>query len=397
MRKNTIFFKRICAMTVSAALMMGTPLLSYALDTDVEADSEIAMNEESEPDAEADSEITLNEESEPDAEAALETETSSDTETTPDTNADVDTSVPIVTSTTDETNENAEPDSSETEEAVVSEEVSDESSEESSHSTGLLMLDPDPTDDITVEDSAEGSGSLLITTMKRPKNVVSVVVPVLDSYSYDFVLDPEDLLSLDNRNNIIGEGGTVYFKQKDAENTYSIYSDIVTAVNKSTVPVNMRIDLALMKDEEVPLTFTDLGETFVSKEPVLSFAIVPTEYGTVKGGEAAENTTPIKSQMTVTDENGFATKELVLPGVIDNFDIVTKPTEDPLYYTQEYVVKEDSEWPIVGFALYGSCSRDADWSEVAAALYKGKRLSLTLTYRLTPILDEEPDGTNEDN
>ena len=409
MRKNTYFFKKICAITVGAALMMGAPISVYATDLNGVSEEQTEVSEEADDADEVTDEAVDVEE--------IVTDVSADENAEEISNEASDVNDEAVSNVADENIEEASgdavsEDAAESEEqvsiedseeaAVTDEAVSEDAtestdtteatdSEESTLPTSLLMLDPDPDDELSVEDSTEGTGSMLITTVKRPKNVVSVVVPILDSYSYDFILDPDNLLSLVDTNNIIGEGGTVYFKQKDAENTYSIYSDIVTAVNKSTVPVDFDIELTLLKDADLPLSFTGMGETYTSSDPVLSFAIVPTEFGTVTGNEPAQDTTPIKSEMAITDENGVANKELVLPGVIDNFDVVTKPTEDPNFYTQEYVVKEDSQWPTVGFALYGSCSKEADWSEVATALYKGKKLSLTLTYKLTPILEDMED------
>ncbi len=394
MRKNTYFFKKICAITVGAALMMSAPISVYATDLDGVSEEQTEVFEEAEDADEVADEVV-------DIEEIVTNITADESAEGISNEGAEETSADAVSEEAAESEEQVSIEESE-EAAVTDEAVSEDAtestdtteatdSEESTHPISLLMLDPDPDDELSVEDSTEGTGSMLITTVKRPKNVVSVVVPILDSYSYDFILDPDNLLSLVDTNNIIGEGGTVYFKKKDAENTYSIYSDIVTAVNKSTVPVDFDIQLTLLKDADLPLAFTGMGETYTADYPVLSFAIVPTEFGTVTGNEPAQDTTPIKSEMAITDENGVANKELVLPGVIDNFDVVTKPTEDPNFYTQEYVVKEDSQWPTVGFALYGSCSKEADWSEVATALYKGKKLSLTLTYKLTPILEDTED------
>ncbi len=441
MRKSVSFFKKICALTVSAVLIAGVPVSSFA--TDLESPDlgaiidELTENTEAEEETAAEETVSEdNSETEEKIEAADEAAAVSEESAAEEAVSEDNSAVEENIEATDETEVVSE--ESAAEEAVSEENTSEETAAEEtvigdtaaeeaiaenaaetvqeetsgndtasetserssddilSHSGSLLMLDPDPDDDVFAEGAAEGSGSMMITTVKKPKNVISMVVPILDAGSYDFVLDPDELLTLDSRNTIIGEGSTVYFRQKDAENTYSLYADIATAVNKSTVPVLLSLELNVENSTGAEINLTDLNGVYNAEIPSLCFAIVPTEFGTVEGDAPAERGMPLKSEMAMIDGEGHAAKELILPGMLDNFELMTFPTEDPNFYTQEYVVKEDVSWPTVGFTLYGACSRDTDWVDVAKGLSNGGKLSLTITYNMTPILNDADEEENNE-
>ena len=341
MRKNTLFFKSICAVAVSLMLTAGYPFSVYAEDNEPENNIEENLEQEAE-------ETVSQEEAEIPVEEIIE--------------------APIITE--------AEPSSAGTEDTAEEE-------------VNLLMIDPEPEEYTSVEGSAEGSGTLKVTTVVRPKNVVSMIVPIFDELSYDFVIDPEGLLALDPSNTIAGGNSTVFFKSGDSENTYNIFSDVANTVNKSTVPVKLSVDLTVTNSTGADLEFSDLGNVYSADVPALSFAIIPTEIGSVKDGETVQEVIPVKSEMAMTNEQGHASKEIILPGNLDNFEIVTNPTDDPNLFVQEYVAKEDCTWPTVGFMLYGSCSRDANWIDVAQSLRDGGNISITLTYSMTPIVEED--------
>ncbi|MCR4617781.1 MAG: hypothetical protein K5669_06310 [Lachnospiraceae bacterium] len=375
MKKNVMFFQRISAIALSAVLSGSIALSSYATDvTDIAANEETTVVPDVIEEASDAPEV---------AEEALQEETT----------------VPVVEEVTEEatedsvTEEATEPAAEEVTE--VTEEATEPATEEVDspidYNGSLLMIDPDPDNTSSMEGSAEGNGSIKITTIKRPKNVISMVVPILEATSYDFVIDPDGLLSLDPNNTIIGEGSTVYFRSNEADNTYSLYADFVNAVNKSTVPIELSIELNVTSTLEAPLAFTSLSEIYTAETPSICFAIVPTEPGTVIGDEPVENTIPVKSEMAMIDSNGFASKKITLPCTLDNFELVTSPTEDPSFYVQEYKVVDEPEWSTIGFTLYGACSANANWSDVAKSLQKGQKLSLTLTYKMTPIVEDTED------
>ena len=257
------------------------------------------------------------------------------------------------------------------------------------HPSGILMIDPDPVDVSSAEGGADGSGTVRITTIKKPKNVVSMVVPILDNINYNFVMDPEGLLSLNPENTIIGGESTLYFRSNESDSTYSIFAEVATAINKSTVPVSLEVELEVRGAAENGINITDLNGVHSAETPSMCLAILPTEVGTVKEGESADGLSILKSGMAMTDTSGYAYKEIILPGSVDNFELVTLTTEERDVYVQEYRPLEDANWSAAGFTLYGACSRETDWEDVVKNLQNGGNISFSITYRMTPMIEEE--------
>ncbi len=379
MIKNIRLYKKICAWATVAVMVAGFPMSVHATEPD-NNDTEYEAVDVEEDDSEAPEEV-IDEEEEEVEEVAATSESSEET-------------------VSDEEDEAEEPD-----ESVASEDSDDEASAEEAddeeltyvnpleedHPSGILMLDADPDEMTTSEGSAEGSGSLKLTTIKKPKNVVSMVVPILGNIDYDFVLDPEGLVALNPNNNLVGGESSVYFRSYDSDNTYTVFADVAVAVNRSTVPVILQVELNVRGASDLGITLTDLKNVHSSETPALCFGILPTEVGTVVGDSAVPEMPVVKSEMAVTDANGYAFKEIFLPGSVDNFEILTLPTSEQDVYVQEYRALEDARWSTAGFTLYGACTRNADWSETFESMLNGGNLYFTVTYKMTPVFEDNED------
>ncbi len=276
------------------------------------------------------------------------------------------------------------------ESAPMEEPVAELDEEDTEPEPLIIMIDPNPTEGGEAGGESEGNGSLRIRTItyQRPENVISMIVPVTMPHTYDFTLDPQGLLALSEGNTVIGEGSTVFFHHNGEENVYSCLSDFATAVNKSTVPVELTVSLQLCNNANPDLCFTGIGEVDADENMNLGFAIVPTIDAVVEGNALPEIITPNKEGIVATDANGFATTTFLLPGMLENYELVDLPTEEEDFFIQTYVEKEDVTWPVAGYALYGACSRGADWRPLAESLRAGGSLSLQVTYQMKPIIPE---------
>ncbi len=379
MTRHGLLNKKILAVLIALTLTAGTPFSVYATDIDgldVNAEETVIYTEESATvDEEIAEETPVDEETVGDETVDNESAEEGNVqeidvqEPTPEA---VEEERPLVEILPEEPDTVDEQQSEETDEAPIN----------------VIYIDPEPIDTTAAEETTEADGCVKVTTYVKPQNVVSMVVPIINTDSYSFVLDPEGLLAADSSNTVIGEGSTVFFKVKDKENTYSIYADTATAVNKSSLPVKLTVDIKINNYTSENIAFTDLNEAMNSEEPSLCFAIVPTEAGMVEDGEEIVAGAPDKSEIVVTDSNGAAHKEIILPYFEDNFEIETYESDKPNFYIQKYVAKDDAKWSTVGFTLYAACSKEADWSAVAKSLFEGGRISLTLTYKMEPIVED---------
>ena len=375
MAKAIKFYKQVCAVATAVVMVAGNPLCvqatgSGAADTDEEiVQDDTDDNEESddEEDSSDDTEETVNSGNSGSGSGSTGSDDADSDDEDDDTDAD------------DESGDEDE-DDFECEEA-------DPLDEE--HPSGIYMIDPDPVDASSAEGGAGGSGTVRITTIKKPKNVVSMVVPILDNINYDFVMDPEGLIPLNPENTIIGGESTLYFRSNESDSTYSIFAEVATAINKSTVPVSLEVELEVRGTGENGINITDLNGVHSATAPSMCLAILPTEVGTVREGESADDLSILKSGMAMTDASGYAYKEIILPGSVDNFELVTLTTAERDVYVQEYKPLDDANWSAAGFTLYGACSRETDWSDVVQSLKDGGNISFSITYRMTPLIDEE--------
>ncbi len=381
MARATKFYKQICAVATAVVMVAGSPLCVHATGSGA-ADPDNEIIEET-----SDQDSDDNDESDNDEEDSTD-----DTEET--VNSGNSGSGSGSTGSNDADSDDDEDDDIDADDESGAEDDDEFEGEEADpldedHPSGILMIDPDPVDVTSAEGGAGGNGIVRITTIKKPKNVVSMVVPILDNINYNFVMDPEGLLSLNPENTIIGGESTLYFRSNESDSTYSIFAEVATAINKSTVPVSLEVELEVRGTAENGINITDLNGVHSAETPSMCLAILPTEVGTVREGESADDLSILKSGMAMTDSSGYAYKEIILPGSIDNFELVTLTTEERDVYVQEYRPLEDANWSAAGFTLYGACSRETNWEDVVKNLQNGGSISFSITYRMTPIIEEE--------
>lgn len=104
------------------------------------------------------------------------------------------------------------------------------------------------------DDSVGGGMGVVRMEGSVNTDVYQVVLPTNEKDTFDFILDPQGLI---NKTNAAAYGGkkfeadsTVFFKRKDGKvkEDYSSDSDFVTIINKSSVPVDVFLNVKVSKD-----------------------------------------------------------------------------------------------------------------------------------------------------
>ncbi|HAG69363.1 MAG TPA: hypothetical protein DCL38_05255, partial [Lachnospiraceae bacterium] len=205
------------------------------------------------------------------------------------------------------------------------------------------------------------------------EDVVSMVMPVIPEGTYDFTLDPQNLLSRYSIYKEDYEEASIYFTNSSGEKLHTGTSDPAMAVNKSSVPVLLYVELEIRNEEGWPVTYTDMDSVGENGEKNIAFSLIP-----VSVSETGEKILHSESRIS-TDESGRAEMVLLLPGSEDNFDQIG----------DMYVAKEDAKWSSMGFAVSGACNTDGDWREINERSDKGETMKLHITYRMDALSEEQ--------
>ncbi len=182
-------------------------------------------------------------------------------------------------------------------------------------------------------------------------DVYQVVLPTDVDGIFDFVLDPQKLIEETNAAAYGGKtfekGATVFFHRSDGQTAeeYSSSSDHVTIINRSTVPVDVEVDISISPDSLGSITMTE-DRGFI-------------------------NDTNTSLYMALTD--GERTVPVKMEGSSIHTTIPAAPEAAFEYsYDQErgeysYGLKEDLNGisiPEYSFQLTGAVNEKGDWSTV---------------------------------
>ena len=226
----------------------------------------------------------------------------------------------------------------------------------------------------TMEISGESSMPDMSEMGIYAKDVVNMVLPVIPEKTYDFVMDPHDLLSRYSIYKENYEKASIYFTNSTGEKTHTCISDVAMAKNKSSVPVLLYVTLQVENEYGWPVNYTDMDAVEEDNQSNISFALIP-----VSANEADGEPVLLEEGQISVDETGKAEMVLYLPGTPDNFDVV----ED------KYMAREDAVWSSLGFAVKGKCNPNADWSVVDERSGAGEKLKIHISYRMDILSDEQ--------
>lgn len=196
------------------------------------------------------------------------------------------------------------------------------------------------------EGNSDGVGELegIVKT-----DVYQVVMPTETEGIFDFILDPQGLINATDGAAYEGKkfekDSTVFFKRTDGtvEEDYSNKSDHITITNKSSVPVDVSVEVQVDADSIKGITLTDDKEFKDDTGRSLYLAITD-----------GENVVPV-------GKDGATIQATVEAAPEEAYEFV--------YENEEYVYKmkeglEGIEFPEYSFQLMGAANGKGEWTEL---------------------------------
>ena len=267
------------------------------------------------------------------------------------------------------------------------------------------------------------------------EDIINIVLPVIPEKTYDFTMDPKDLISRYGKYKDNYDKASLYFTniRDDGEVFHSCRSDAALAINKSTVPVLLNVSVEIENEYEWPVKYTDMDSVEGDEDMNLSFSLIPVlsspeNEGQDAGINVADNEEVISESEVILsekeeiisedgptltededtrsdeeeaqkkgpeilndyrinmDENGKAEMKLLIPASIGNFEKIGNG----------YAVREDASWTSYGWILEGACNTRNDWAEIVGRSSSGESLGLRITYQLEALNEEELANLPED-
>lgn len=193
------------------------------------------------------------------------------------------------------------------------------------------------------------------------KEVYSVTLPTVGANTYDFILDPQDLISQTSNAAYAGAtfSGTTGMYFQTSTSTYSEKSAAQTVVNKSAVDIDLTMNVKVDLDSVAGISIEEAA-SLTSTTPSINLALV----GTLNGGT--------EDDPVYVGADGELSKTVKLDNDAADYSAA--------YETSKYVYKNsgsshaDSQYE---FYLTGAANKGAkvDWTDV-----KDKTPSITVTW-----------------
>lgn len=187
------------------------------------------------------------------------------------------------------------------------------------------------------------------------KSVFTVTVPTVDAGTFDFILDPQDLIK-DSSNakysgaTFTGDTG-LYFQS--ATNTYTADSKELTIVNKSSMDINVNL--------EVNVT-SSAGVTFTEDKTFADDTTTSVYLGLINSQDAATATTPDAVKADTLKASADVTMGAV---AADKFEVKYDAGTGYTYGLKADAA--DSDFTKMTFKLTGAANKNADWTDLKDA------------------------------
>lgn len=194
------------------------------------------------------------------------------------------------------------------------------------------------------------------------KNVVNVTLPTVAADNYNFIIDPEGLISATSgaryENAIFSSTTGVYFPTSvaDGKTTYTNESVQGTVTNKSSVSVNVTMSIELT---DLNSSIKTVSESAVNTGTDANLWLAVTD-GTIK-----EEVVGTKASLT---------KEIA--GTAGNYVVSWNAAKDTYLYVIDPA--KDAGWQTATLYLQGACNTNGDWS--ASGLSKESIVQVTWKY-----------------
>lgn len=228
---------------------------------------------------------------------------------------------------------------------------------------------------VFADDVAEGSGTGtgevegVITT-----DIFQVKVPTDAGTVFNFKMDPQQLIKKTNEGKygdgstaLYADDATIFFKNANTDDdgtddTYSATSDQITAINKST----MKVDIS------VSATITDATGITLTTDNTFADDTSASMYMALVGNDGTADTT-----VAIDDDGAELTSTIDATADVYSAKWVAEATDPdtsetiPAHY--EYVLDSsitDDDFESYTFKLTGACNTAGDWSALAEAAPK---------------------------
>jgi len=203
--------------------------------------------------------------------------------------------------------------------------------------------------------------------LSRP-DVISVELPLVEENKavFDFILDPDQLINATGAVKYGGkrfqEGATVFFenKREDGETEYTDTSDPLEIINRSTVSVNLVINVTLTGIEGIAVENTPAFTE--SENPAVWFELADEEGNTVS-----------------LNNEGTAYLSYIIEAAPEEAYMYSYNEETGKYEPESRF--EETEFPKYKFAVRAACSRGG-WSKVK------EMPKLTVRWEVNPIIND---------
>lgn len=189
------------------------------------------------------------------------------------------------------------------------------------------------------------------------KEVFTVVVPTVAAGDFDFILDPQDLIK--DSTNAAYTGATftgttgLYFKSDT--NKYTADSKEMTITNKSSVDVNVNL--------EVKVT-SDAGVTFTTDKTFKDDTTPSVFLGLINSQDADSATTP-----AAVDPSTLTASADVTMAAVDASKFEVKYSGGTYSYGLNSSAA-DADFKKMTFKLTGAANKNADWTDLKTAAPK---------------------------
>lgn len=128
--------------------------------------------------------------------------------------------------------------------------------------------------EVTGASSLAGEGEVNIYS----GNIIDMVLPVIPEKAYDFVMDPQDILSRYSNSKGDYSKSSIYFTSHTGGVLHRSTSDAALAINRSTVPVLLSVTLEVDNPYDWPVRFTDKSSVENDDEMNVTFELVPVSF-----------------------------------------------------------------------------------------------------------------------
>lgn len=198
------------------------------------------------------------------------------------------------------------------------------------------------------------------------QDIYQVVLPTVTEDMFDFIIDPQGLINKTGGAAYDGksfeEGGTLFFKRNDgrAEEDYSSMSDAITITNRSSVAIDVSVEVSVAADSLEGITMTNDKEFTDDTSASLFLALTD-----------GEDVIPIGADGVAMNVTVDAAPEGAYEYIYDE-------------ETQEYTYEMSSdlsgiEFPEYSFQLVGAANGKGDWSELVGVVPK-----ISVAWRIVP-------------